>query len=337
MAKLYIGDSQGTPAIIKIEEVPKKKYGVSIDNLLGDVDADGNYAAPTGEFVLDLTGIKFIPGSSLSLSGKGFNNALYGNPRCIGVIGNDLIGSDQHAAFCGVCSNNANLRAFEFNSLEVITAQEMFQYCNRSGNKSLVPHFKKLKRVESHGGTFDGAFSAAKIEPDETFPSLEYISGTTQFSGFRSFSNGDDIIFSKLKTIVGATVAYSSTFGNLYYKDTVWKFPSATEFTNYIWNISASYPGEVHFAAANQAAIEACEGYSYKWGFVGATIYFDLMLSITVNGVVYSREYTIGGYTSWKDASDNIVYTDATTEPAVDTPVYSDQGTTQVGTVSEVA
>jgi hypothetical protein len=46
---------------------------------------------------------------------------------------------------------------------------------------------------------------------------------------------------------------------------------------------------------------------------------------------------TIDGYTSWKDTDGNIVYTDATSEPATGTVVYSDQGATQVGTVSEAA
>ena len=36
------------------------KFGVSIDNILGDVDADGSYKSPAGDFVLDLTGVKSI-------------------------------------------------------------------------------------------------------------------------------------------------------------------------------------------------------------------------------------------------------------------------------------
>jgi hypothetical protein len=63
--------------------------------------------------------------------------------------------------------------------------------------------------------------------------------------------------------------------------------------------------------------------------------------TLVVNGVTYSRHQTIDGYTSWVDESGNTVYTytgtDAPVEPTVDTPVYSDQGTTQVGTVSEAA
>ena len=84
--------------------------------------------------------------------------------------------------------------------------------------------------------------------------------------------------------------------------------------------------------------------YSNKWGAYNATIYFDLMGTITVNGVAYSRNepnsIRVGGtktYVAWADESGNIVYTDAASEPAVDTPVYSDAGTTQIGTVSAAA
>ena len=40
---------------------PATKFGVSIDNLLGNVDADGNYTAPTEKIALDLRGVKSIP------------------------------------------------------------------------------------------------------------------------------------------------------------------------------------------------------------------------------------------------------------------------------------
>ena len=102
---------------------------------------------------------------------------------------------------------------------------------------------------------------------------------------------------------------------------------------------------EMHFRADAQATVEALTGYGSKfWGPSTLTIYFDLIGTITVNGVAYSRNepnsIRVDGtktFVAWKDAGNNIVYTNATSEPAVDTPVYSDAGTTQVGTVSEVA
>jgi hypothetical protein len=101
---------------------------------------------------------------------------------------------------------------------------------------------------------------------------------------------------------------------------------------------------EIHFRADAQSVIEGLTGYSSKFGATNATIFFDLIGTITVNGVAYARnepnsiyvEYD-KTYVAWADESGNIVYTTAGTEPAVGTVVYSDEGTTQVGTVSAVA
>lgn len=328
MAKLYIGDSQGTPAIIKIEEVPKKKYGVSIDNLLGDVDKNGTYVVPTEKFTVDITGVKKA-GYEAFRYFFAYNKGIqrFTADSVVEVAGN---------AFEGAFANSTIVSA-SFGGIERIAAPEVFfKAFSTNSLESVV--FSKLKTING-SNVFNVAFGggSSNIEGlDSVFPALEEVSGNSALTMCYNFG-GKITTLSFIKKIVGSSSSFLSTFGSPYMENTIFLLPRATELSRYIWNISASYPGEVHFAAANQAAIEACEGYSYKWGFVGATIYFDLMLSITVNGVVYSREHTIGGYTSWKDASDNIVYTDATAEPAVGTPVYSDQGTTQVGTVSEVA
>ena len=326
MAKLYIGDSQGTPAIIKIEEVPKKKFGVSIDNLLGDVDKNGTYVIPTEKFTVDITGIKKVGYDAF----RYFFAYNKGIQRFIADSVVEVAGNAFKEAFA-----NSTIVSASFGGIERITAPEVF-YKAFSTNSLENVIFSKLKTIDG-SNVFNEAFGGSKIKDlDLVFPVLEEVSGNSALSRCYGFG-GKITTLSFIKKIVGSGSSFLPTFGTMYAQNIIFLLPRATELSRYIWDISANYLGEVHFAAANQAAIEACEGYSYKWGFAGATIYFDLMLSITVNGVVYSREYTIGGYTSWKDASDNIVYTDATAEPAVDTPVYSDQGTTQVGTVSEVA
>lgn len=103
---------------------------------------------------------------------------------------------------------------------------------------------------------------------------------------------------------------------------------------------------ELHFRADTQEKIEAANNYSRKFGATNATIYFDLIGTITVNGVAYARDEKqsvrvdrVKTFVAWKDASDNVVYTsyENNAEPAVGTAVYSDAGTTQVGTVEGVA
>lgn len=307
---------------------PATKFGVSIDNLLGDVDKNGKYVRPSNEFVLDLTGIRTV-------GSYGFYHKFeyVGAGKITKIIANDLeiAGAYSfHSAFIG----QSGIKEASFGITEISENYAFYSAFDAAKKTAVFSNLKKVSGQSAFQNVF--ANTTDNVDVDTIFPALEEISGTQSFSTFVAYRYISTYRFSSVKKITGATSAYTSTFGSVY-SNTRWDFPNATEFTDYIWNVSSSYAGEIHFAAANQAAIEACAGYDKKWGFSAATIYFDLMLSITVNGVVYSRKHTIGGYTSWEDTDGNIVYTDATSEPAADTPVYSDQGTTQVGTVSAVA
>ena len=254
------------------ETVEKTKFGITIDSFLGNVDENGVYNRPnTSRPIFDLSGIKKV-------GAYGFYNVFFTVwPGAVsGVIANDISSVDEHGFSHSF--TNCPLTVFEFNGLESIeNGREQFAYVNSNNavTSNLIPHFNKLKKVVAINA-FANAFMGIKINPDETFPVLEEIGGTSAFATFRNFSEGDEISFGAIKKITGGTATYTTTFGALYVAGTVWKFPSATEFTGSIWNISSSYPGEIHFAAANQAAIEACDGYANKWGFAGATIYFDL-------------------------------------------------------------
>ena len=260
MAKLYIGDSQGTPAIIKIEEVPKKKFGASIDVFIGDVDENGTLLATTWTGALNFAGVKTV-------GVYGLRDVFYG---CRGITSVDLsslqtVGDSGLFNAFRVCPGITSVDLSSLQSVGGYGMQYMFRDC------------RKIATI--------------------SFPSLIDVQ-TNSFGS--STSNG--------------------------------AFRNCTALT------------EIHFRADMQTTIEAMSQYANKWGATNATIYFDLIGTITVNGVAYSRNepnsIRVDGaktFVAWKDASDNIVYTDATAEPAVDTPVYSDQGTTQVGTVSEVA
>ena len=260
MAKLYIGDSQGTPAIIKIEEVPKKKLGVSIDTFIGDVDENGTLLATTWTGALNFAGVTEIANDSLKY-------AFYGR---LGITSVDL-SSLQSVGVYGLSS--------------------AFQDCKGITSIDL----SSLQSVETYG--LSSAFRGCTGITSISFPSL--------------------------------TSVYSNSFGNI---SVTGAFRNCTALT------------KIHFRADMQATIEAMSQYADKWGANNATIYFDLIGTITVNSVAYSRNepnsIRVDGtktFVAWKDADGNIVYTDATAEPAVGTPIYSDQGTTQVGTVSEVA
>ena len=286
MAKLYIGDSQGTPAIIKIEEVPKKKLGVSIDTFIGDVDENGTLLATTWTGALNFAGVTEIANDSLKY-------AFYGR---LGITSVDL-SSLQSVGVYGLSS--------------------AFQDCKGITSIDL----SSLQSVEIYG--LSSAFQDCKGITSIDLSSLQSMKDYGLSSAFRGCTGITSISFPSLTSV------YSNSFGNI---SVTGAFRNCTALT------------KIHFRADMQATIEAMSQYADKWGANNATIYFDLIGTITVNSVAYSRNepnsIRVDGnktFVAWKDASDNIVYTDATAEPAVDTPVYSDQGTTQVGTVSEVA
>lgn len=329
---LYFGGKLVSPVVTK--EVAKTIAGVGIDVRL---ELDGATIKPANKGgTVDLSGITTVHDYTFYY----FIPPRYEEKSIINIIANDVVTVKNHA-FSYFISANARPGMVRFNSLTEITNNNVFYYAFPFHDaETFDVVFLSLKTVSGKDvftNLFGSNAAPSYINPDKIFPVLEDISGRLTFNNFCKYLN-KDIWFSMVKKITGGTGAYDSIFGSYYSANAgKWYFPTATEFTGYIWNIASNYSGEIHFAAKNQAAIEACDGYDKKWGFQAATIYFDLMLNITVNGVVYSRKHTIDGYTSWENASGNLVYTDATAEPAVDTVVYSDQGTTQVGTVSEAS
>jgi hypothetical protein len=335
---LYLGKKAVCPTKIVKKEVAKVKYGVTIDDMFGNVDANGAYSPPTEQPHYVFTGVK-------RANGYAFKGMFALRTDFIAEFP-DLTYVEARAfedTFTGV--ENATVI---FNALEEIAEGASFQSsCSSSGSLSYQDMFNlvfpALKRIfvadniSNRTNTFASfASNRREFSIDSIFPVLEEVSVAGAFSNVMS-GRLPDATFSKLKKIVGE----SSSSGTLPFKPNgsgkrYLRLPSAIDVTGYItkpYNTSSTFT--LHFALANQAAIEACSGYEYKFG--ASEIYFDLMLNITVNGTVYDREHTIDGYTSWKDGSGNLVYTNATAEPAVGTTVYADQGTTQVGTVEGVA
>ena len=261
-----MGDVESVLDKISCEPVEKTKFGVSIDNILGDVDESGQYFKPTAESTIDLSGVKEV-------SADAFYYGLVSlNPTKI--IANDLV-SVHASGFSNAVANTTSLKEVYFDALTEINNSNSFaSMCSFCAGLQVVS-FANLQKVSAMNA-FSNAFNSFLGVPDDMFPNLEEISGNGAFSGFKKFTAGETVRFSKIIKITGAAANYYAVFGSIYIKDIKWYFPSATEFTGYLWNLGTSYPGEIHFAAANQAAIEACDGYANKWGFAGATIYFDL-------------------------------------------------------------
>lgn len=251
------------------ETVEKTKFGLTIDNLLGSVNQYGYYVAPNDKFDVDLSGV-------LKISSSSFKYKFYGE-KVRNFLANDVIVVDAHGfnAVLGSAIAAYNVEKVSVNSLEEINANYAFyQAIDNCLNSQLAVSFAKLTKVNSEY-CFYGFCPLVAFDVANAFPVLEEIAGAYAFSRFCKYNN-HTIHFPSVKKITGGSGSLGkATFGSGA-SGSKWYFPKAVDFTGYIWNFSATYTGEIHFAAANQAAIEACDGYATKWGFAGATIYFDL-------------------------------------------------------------
>ena len=354
---------------------PATKFGVSIDNMLGNVDENGVYVKPTGQVIFDGTGIKTV-----TYDGP-LAYLFYNNDTITKLLLPDLEVAVT-SAFVSIAEGASNLTEVNLGKLTGTTESGVFQSAFRNCHNLLIVHgISNWTSISGAGGyACQDMFNGCSSLPNTGLSGITEINGDSacirmykdcialhstdldnlttmdghsccqymfqgctnitnigldalreinnnyccqyMFSGCTALTRAD---FPSLVTVVGKRALGSSTFGGI--------FDKCTNLT------------EIHFRADAQATIEALDGYASKFGAPSTcTIYFDLIGTITVNGVAYSRNEPnsihAGGtktFVAWKDASDNIVYTDATAEPAVDTPVYSDAGTTQVGTVSGVA
>lgn len=264
---VYLGDKAVGANTVVEKEVAKTKFGISIDNLIGNVDENGALSLPQEQFEVDLTGVNTIGRYAFVYK------FYYGSITKISA--NDLtsVGSYCFQRAFGF----SDILSAEFNGLEEIgvsatTEYSHFEYAFENYNYIDAPvvTFNKLKKVGDRAhGSFKNMFTA-KINPDDVWPALEYIGGQSTFSAFCKMSSGDTFRFSNVKTIRGNASSFSAPIQTNYAVH--FEFPNCTDCTDYI---VYSYAGvTLHFAAANQAAIEACAGYENKFG--ANEIYFDL-------------------------------------------------------------
>lgn len=334
--------------------VDRQKFGVSINNLLGEVDENGTYnfgslgGASVDKFVFDGSGIKKVGWAAFNYAftnNAGISEALFPDLEEI-----ETYGFEQ--AFRG-----SAITRITFGKVRVINANRaLYNMVSFLSNRQTRLLELPIKNVEELSGlsVAESAFHSGFDGIETGLYNLRIINGPRACYDMLSY-NGflADIQLDSLESISGDAACQEMfrsclSLKKAYFYSLTSVTPANALDTGTSWDsgMFAWCDGlkEIHFRADAKATIEALDGYATKFGAYYATIYFDLIGTITVNGVAYSRNepnsIRVNGnktFVAWKDASNNIVYTNATSEPAVDTPVYSDAGTTQVGTVSEVA
>lgn len=267
------------------------KYGISIDDILGDVSS-GTLQKPTGSANLTISGFKKV-------DQYGMYYQFVRNARVRSVIFQDLETVDQSyglqycfyqctnltsasfpklkavsgsSAMGNVFYGNSSLVSASFPLLETVNTSSSLQYIFYNCTNLESVDFSSLKTIgtATSGSTTANnrhlyyAFSGCSKLKNITFPELTAIycngNGTT-YGSFANNNKVEKLYFPKL-TFIGWSSGYTNA-------------NRAQPIENLFYNCTSIT--EIHFAAANETAIKALTGYSVKWGApASAQILFDL-------------------------------------------------------------
>lgn len=304
MAKMFFGSTEMSPIILSQNTINKTKFGITIDDILGDIDSSGvlvnnvdltslsfNNVKDVSDYVLvgrfagndsiisvDFSNLEQISGkTSCTQTFKYCNNLKTINfPVLKNVSGYQAC--ESMFSYCN------SLQSVSFPMLETITGPYAFRYLFEFSKGLVTVDFPSLLEVNSSTGSglYDMFYGCSALQ-SVNFNKLHTVVGTSaMYRMFYSCTNLNNIDFTNLTKISGNTVC-----NNMFYNCkslTSISFPNLTiiEGTNpfgisnsYIFNLCSNLL-EIHFRSGVQGIIETLTGYSDKFGATNATIYFDL-------------------------------------------------------------
>ena len=265
------------------------KYGISIDDMFGEVDANGQLGLPTGKTV-DLVVRGFTSMGNFALSYKFYRNSKYKSATFP-----DLVHADGASCMDRAFNYCLGLETVSFPALVTANGGTSLSYCFNSCSFLVSASFPELE--EAKGATcVQYAFSACNNFESVSFPKLRIIwndaagTGTTYRQFYYAFQNDTkltELSFPKLEEIwCNWTAANTGTFGYNSYIEKIYmpKLTTISKTSSYSSSLGANNIftnctalTELHFWAANQSAIQATTGYATKWWAPSTcTIYFDL-------------------------------------------------------------
>ena len=245
---------------------------VSFPQLRYNLDENGNMILASGDLVF--SGVKDVSSFALngafnsnknitsvsfpdlvSVSGSyGMETAFYSCSKISSISFPNLTtisGSDgMNKAFY-----QCNLPSVEFPKLETVGRNGL--YSAFEGNYSLTTaFFPNLVSADNYGLAY--CFDMCQGLTSVSFPKLVKIGSDSLYFSFYNCTSLTSISFPSLGGSDPTTNIDTGAFGGSY------AFMGCSALT------------EIHFPAASQSRIEACSGYSSKFGASNATIYFDL-------------------------------------------------------------
>ena len=267
------------------------KYGIALDDLLGEVTTDTLQVPTGGNVDLTISGFKKLAQYALyykfvrntriksvvfsDLEQAATSYAMqYAFYYCTSIQSADLSKLNTingSSAFGNVFYGCSALKTVDLSALQTVNTSSSMQYAFYSCSNLESIDFSSLKTIgsSSTGNTannrhFYYAFNGCTKLKNLYFPELTAIYCNGNGTSYGSFANNNKIqklYFPKL-----TVMTWSSAYTNA---------NRAQPIENMFYSCSALT--EIHFAAANKTTVEAMTGYGTKWGAPsGCQILFDL-------------------------------------------------------------
>lgn len=197
MATLYLGNQRIAPMTVETKEA--SKYGMTIDNMLGDVDENGVLQQPAEKFDLNFVGVE-------DLGQRALYYRFHASQQIRSVEFPDL----KQISNTGPLDNafgRSYIETIDFPVLENISGYEGMSYSCQASDALTKVNLSKLKTVSGYSG-LNSAFVNANTPglTDFALPSLETVSNSLGCNAMlRGQHNLSDTFNSlpKLKTISG--------------------------------------------------------------------------------------------------------------------------------------
>lgn len=256
MGTLYIGDQKVCPAIVTGGGT-SEKYGASIDNMLGDVDANGSLQESTETFNLVFNGVKILE-ESYVLAYK-----FYRFSNLTGVSFPDLEIIQTGSYILQYAFSNASITSISFPKLQTIYALGAFQAAFSFNSALTQVDFPELTTITGAAVTdgqtaFSQCFTRCTSLAQISFPKLNLIDKASIFSNCFSYCTSiQHIYFNALKT---------TSFGS-----------NVNQFNNMMTSTGTTVTHTIHFPSNLESTISGLTGYPLFGGTSGYVVLsFDL-------------------------------------------------------------
>lgn len=262
--------------------IDKKKYNITIDSIVGDVNDSGVLQAPTVEGDLVFNGVKDVVE-------KGLYQSFANNEVIKSVSFPDLEALSNNMALFGTFTNCVGIISISFPKLKTMSGREVMRnaFSNCTGITSVS--FPELETISGHWGIINAFYNCPSLI-SAFFPKLKTLSGAGNEGQFRAvFQNSDirTIEFPMLSDISNSGSCFYGAFaGNKNLTSISFPALKTTSFgsnVNQFSYIFDSTTGQtsgaftMHFPSNLEAKIQTMSGYPDFGATAGRlTLAFDL-------------------------------------------------------------